>query len=250
MIHKARRFVRDVLYGLTRLASRDSKATTDLLDRVYMSRVNWGSGLGQGGFLLYALVRCLEPDVVVEIGSARGHSTCTMALACQHNTRGKVYGIDPHEPTAWSDTGAGKGTEEFLRERLRMYGLEDRCEVVRATSAEAAKNWDRPIDLLFIDGDHTYEGVKTDFECFKPWLAGKALVVFHDSTWDYESWRQAKERDSRTQEIGVPQFLEELRQAGYHSVTLPKIPGLTILDPHVGGRDFVASWPVGQGTRV
>ena len=38
----------------------------------------------------------------------------------------------------------------------------------------------QPLDLLFIDGDHTYEGVKRDFNKFHKFLDNNSIVVFHD----------------------------------------------------------------------
>ena len=38
----------------------------------------------------------------------------------------------------------------------------------------------REIDFLFIDGDHTYEGVKRDFEVFSPLVKKSGLIAFHD----------------------------------------------------------------------
>ena len=39
---------------------------------------------------------------------------------------------------------------------------------------------DRPIDLLFIDGDHTYVGVKMDFEMYRPLVRKGGIIAFHD----------------------------------------------------------------------
>jgi predicted O-methyltransferase YrrM len=225
-------------YGLLRLGSKRFRAKSDLFDDYYEERAGWKSGLENGGHLLYSLVRCLYPEVVVEIGSARGKSTCCLAQACKDNFKGKVYAIDPHMHNAWSDVGTTGDNERFLRSRLKQYDLNFYCEVIRATSTEAAKTWNRPIDLIFIDGDHTYEGVKADFELFQPWFTEKALVVFHDTTWDYATWVELKRTYQKTEELGVPIFLEEIRNSGYPSITFPALPGITIVDPHVGGYAF------------
>jgi predicted O-methyltransferase YrrM len=37
-----------------------------------------------------------------------------------------------------------------------------------------------PLDLLFIDGDHTYNGVKQDFEMYSPFVKSGGIVAFHD----------------------------------------------------------------------
>jgi predicted O-methyltransferase YrrM len=39
---------------------------------------------------------------------------------------------------------------------------------------------DKPLDYLFIDGDHTYDGVKQDFEMYSPMVRPGGIIVFHD----------------------------------------------------------------------
>jgi hypothetical protein len=61
------------------------------------------------------------------------------------------------------------------------------CEVLLGDShdpsmvADLEKMLDgEPVDLLFIDGDHTYEGVKADYELYSPLVRPGGLVAFHD----------------------------------------------------------------------
>lgn len=225
---------------LMRRSSKWFRATTDLFSPEFEPLADWRSGLGSGGLLLHSFVRSIRPDVVVEIGSARGKSTCSLALGCKENGKGKVYAIDPHLPNPWAELGTSGDNEQFLRGRLKEYGLEDYCEVIRDTSVNAAKSWKRPIDLIFIDGSHSYEGVKLDFELFQPFFTENTLVMFHDTTWDNPTWTKIKADTHFSEELGVPLFLEELRKAGYPSITFKTPPGITVLDPHVGGYDFVA----------
>ena len=73
----------------------------------------------------------------------------------------------------------------------------------------------KPLDLLFIDGDHRYEGVRADFEMYSPLVAEGGLIGFHDIV------------PGPPSEVGgVPKFWEELKQ---------KRPV----------REFVASWKQG-----
>jgi predicted O-methyltransferase YrrM len=217
-----------------RTLSSEWRAYTDVFVPPYDTWMDWHSGLGDGIYALYGLARSLKPNTIVEIGSARGRSTCALALACRQNKQGKVYAIDPHTVNAWTDARAGATTLTFLRDRLGAYELEEWCEVLAATTAEAAQGWSRPVDLLFVDGDHTYDGVRKDFDTFSPWLTDHALVVFHDTVWDHH-------RDSPwyRPNIGVPQFMHELQERGYPSITVPEFPGLTILRPSAETFRFV-----------
>lgn len=217
-----------------RAVSSEYRAHTDLFVLPYCDRVDFQSGIGNGFFVLYGLVRSLKPQVIVETGSARGKSTCALALACRQNERGMVYAIDPHTPNKWSEYHTSGYNLDFLKDRIADYSIGDWCQILQSTSAEVAKSWDKPIDMLWIDGDHTYDGVKLDFELFAPFLKPTAMVVFHDSMWEYR-------RDSPhyRDDLGVPKFLNELKLKGYQSITLPCLPGMTLLQPILGGFDFV-----------
>lgn len=43
-------------------------------------------------------------------------------------------------------------------------------------------DWDKPIDLLFIDDDHTYDTIKENFMKFEPFVKSGGYIVFHDVT--------------------------------------------------------------------
>lgn len=43
--------------------------------------------------------------------------------------------------------------------------------------------WDLPVDVLLIDGDHSLEGVKADYERFEPFVREGGLILFHDVCW-------------------------------------------------------------------
>lgn len=49
-----------------------------------------------------------------------------------------------------------------------------------APSNEAFKNWDQPIDVLFIDGDHSYQGCLDDWNNFSSFVRSDGYVFFHD----------------------------------------------------------------------
>jgi cephalosporin hydroxylase len=58
---------------------------------------------------------------------------------------------------------------------------------------------DRPVDFLFIDGDHSYEGVKRDFEPWGPLVRPGGIIAFHDMKPDHpdgvpQLWAELKER--------------------------------------------------------
>jgi predicted O-methyltransferase YrrM len=71
----------------------------------------------------------------------------------------------------------------------------------------------RPVDLLFIDGDHTYEGVKEDWEMYSPLVRSGGLIVFHDVAGNYEDtqvkrfWDEIKINHSYKEFMNHPEKL-------------------------------------------
>ena len=121
-----------------------------------------------------------------------------MALAsvAAHYGLGPVVSIDPHNVPSLTDPvleGQSSSYDDFLA-TLRSAGIERQVEVHRASSRRVARGWNRPIRLLWIDGDHTYGGAKEDFDLFSPHLAEGSIVAFHDTLHELKgpfefSWR-------------------------------------------------------------
>lgn len=124
------------------------------------------------------------PNVIVEIGSYRGQSTCALALHAQV----PVYSIDCHV----------NGPDDFKADGAPLFSSEDRkiwmenvlrigrAEVVRPIelpSLLAAQVWGDmpPIGLLFIDACHEYECVRADLELWIGYLASGGLLAMHDN---------------------------------------------------------------------
>jgi hypothetical protein len=64
------------------------------------------------------------------------------------------------------------------------------------------------LDILFIDGDHSYEGVKADFLAYSSMVRPGGLIAFHDIVSDNEARGRAK---SLAWSGGVPRFWNELK---------------------------------------
>lgn len=188
------------------------------------------SGLGDSADLLYGLVRSMKPEVCVEIGSARGKSACHIGMALKENGSGTLYAIDPHEPTDWNDSKAVDSFKIF-EDNISAVDVRNQISIIRSYSDAAARDWSLPIDLIFIDGDHSYEGVKRDWELFLPHVKPFGIVVFHDTIWDLPPYK-GKARAT----MGVPRFVDELREQGYQVLTIDRDCGLSLVQPVVGGR--------------
>jgi predicted O-methyltransferase YrrM len=138
----------------------------------------------EGRFLYEAARKCTGRGAIVEIGSFNGKSTVWLARGSQAGARVPVFCIDPFEESAEYPRPAGSASifDAFNR-NIRRAGVESLVTAFRGTSAERAATWDKPIELLWIDGDHSYAGVKLDFEKFGAHLLDGGLIAFHDTLW-------------------------------------------------------------------
>lgn len=133
---------------------------------------------------------------IVEIGSYKGKSTCYLASGSKG---AMVYAVD-----LW-DLGNGRGiyrkpqTFKAFKDQVSSMGLTQKITVIKGHSLDVAKTWDRPIGLLFIDGNHQYESVKADFEVWHKFIVPGGYVAFHDyKNPDYPSV------------IGVGEFIDDV----------------------------------------
>ena len=127
--------------------------------------------------------------VIVEIGSFKGKSTVMLGKLAQRYGIGPVVAIDPHNfnnPELKEHRSAPGATsyDEFLK-NIEKAGVSPFIEVHRAFSTEIAKSWSRPIRFLWIDGDHSYSGAKSDFDGFMPRMVPNGFVALHDALHEF-----------------------------------------------------------------
>ena len=110
--------------------------------------------------------------MIVEIGSYKGKSTKTLALASPESW---IIAIDPYPKNYYEETDMEKVKKEFLS---NTKGLN--ITLIQKFSATVGKAWEDKIDLLHIDGNHSYRSVKGDIELFVPHVKKGGVVLFHD----------------------------------------------------------------------
>jgi GT2 family glycosyltransferase len=127
----------------------------------------------------YDLMRELAPDVFVELGVKQGESYFSFCQsAAENKINVRCYGID-----SWrGDIQTGELDPEIQSEVERYNRRYSSFSELKPTFfAEALKDFpDASIDLLHIDGTHTYGDVKTDFESWLPKLSPGGIILFHD----------------------------------------------------------------------
>jgi len=141
--------------------------------------------------LLYNLARAVPTEgTIVELGSWNGRSTIMLAAGSLKGRRAQVYAID-----LFSITGeVGKiyepdvenGMNNYLplfEKNIREAGVDSVVVPISGYTTEGARAWsDRPINLLFIDADHSYDGVRSDFLEWVVHCSPLAWCAFHDYT--------------------------------------------------------------------
>jgi len=149
------------------------------------------------GIIVYSLIQHLRAKNCVCIGSGGGYipRIITQARIDLHK-QGIFDGNDNYN---WGDIGAtyvvdacnGVGGPTDLENEDSFYRKTFYPRFIKDTSENAYYNFfvlhDIKVDLLFIDGDHTYEGVKKDFDLYSNLLSNNGIIVVHDTDENYEN---------------------------------------------------------------
>jgi predicted O-methyltransferase YrrM len=132
--------------------------------------------------LLYELARHVTRGCIVEVGSAKGRSTVALALGAKSGTGAAVYAIEPHEHFQGVLGGVftPRNRATFFESLLRSDTVQI-VRVVNLSSEVVAPGWKEEVGLVFIDGDHRFEAVMRDFECWTTHLVEGGLMILHDS---------------------------------------------------------------------
>ena len=144
---------------------------------------------------LYRLASGLPPHAtVVEIGSWIGHSACLLATPLRGESA-RLFAIDAFA-SATEDAFEAKKFSDFLQRvaprvpqrdlferHIAQFGVKDKVVAVPYLSDLAVKHLplgNDSVDLLFIDGGHTFDVVRKDIELYVPLVKPGGIVSFHD----------------------------------------------------------------------
>lgn len=176
------------------------------------------------GWLYYGMARVVKPATAIVIGSHRGFVPLMLGRALADHGGGKVVFIDPSL------------VDHFWREPNRVqahfakFGLnniEHHCLTTQEFVKSAAYKSLNEVGLVFIDGYHSYEQARFDFEAFEPLLSERGMVLFHDSVRIRLSRIYGADK---AYEHRVRDFMLELRKdASLQVFDLPYGDGLTLV---------------------
>jgi predicted O-methyltransferase YrrM len=128
--------------------------------------------------LLFKLSR-KSATCAVEVGSYLGASSCYIAAGMLKKKGAKLICVD-----TWKNDAMTEGTRDTFAEfSSNTAAFGDLIDARRGRSVDLAKSFSGVVDLLFLDADHEYSGVKSDWDSWSPFLKTGAVVAFHDIGW-------------------------------------------------------------------
>lgn len=132
---------------------------------------------------LYFLAVKGNQNICLEIGSYEGASAYFISAGlAKKNQSGKLYCIDTWNNDAMTE-GHRDTYAEFTKNTAPYAGYVVPVRGYSTQVVEQIAGQIEQINLLFIDGDHSYEGVKADWDAYKSFLKPGSVVVFHDWGW-------------------------------------------------------------------
>jgi hypothetical protein len=185
----------------------------DLLNRIshdsYLSKIEDyfpSAWIGHAPFLKF-LIREIKPKTFVELGVHNGFSYfvgCQAIRECGLSTT--AYAIDHWE----GDPQAGFFDNSVYEEVVRVNSkYSNFSNLIKSSFSEALDSFENSsIDLLHIDGFHSYESVKQDFETWLPKLSKNGVILLHDihvrrnSFGVFKYWKEVKEKFKTMEFVG------------------------------------------------
>ena len=176
------------------------------------------------GIMVYSLIHQLRAKNCVCIGSGGGFipRIITQARIDLHK-QGIFEGNNDYN---WGDIGTtylvdpcnNIGGPSDVSDENSFYRTKFFPRFIKTTSEDAFYNFfipqDIKIDLLYIDGDHSYEGVKLDFNLYSTILSNNGIIIIHDTDEKYEESLIVSE-DAKKDHFrfnGPAQFIKELQE--------------------------------------
>lgn len=199
---------KEILHTLSIGAKGDGKTIKE--EKVSKIAVK-SSSFGKYGRLLQRMSAYLKPKKILELGTSIGIGTIYLSSGCKDSS---VITVE-----------ASKETSEFAAKNFKKLGLNN-IECINDNFDNAledilTKNPD--IELIFVDGNHTYAATKKYFEIIKKHAGKNTITVFDDINWSKEmskAWKEIMQSNSKSVAIemlrmGIIFFNKDLTQKNY-----------------------------------
>ena len=138
---------------------------------------------------LLRIVNAINPKVIIEIGTANGGTLFLFSRIASEDAT--IISVDLPGGMFLSKYVKFSGYGGYPKWRIPLYKsfalVNQHLHLIKADSHNQATLEEvkgllngRDVDFLFIDGDHSYEGVKKDFEMYSPLVKNGGIIAFHD----------------------------------------------------------------------
>ena len=170
----------------------------------------------------YDYIANIKPALVVELGTHYGSSFFAFLQAVEDgfSPDTQLYGVDAWSPVPGNDWTTKEYEIDIYKIFLNTLAAYDvKAYPIKKSFDQALIDFEsKSIDLLHIDGTHTYEAVRHDYESWLPKLKDNAVVFFHDIS-----------KTSYLHKDSAPKFWEELKSQTQYTLEFDHCYGLGIL---------------------
>jgi MMP 1-O-methyltransferase len=153
---------------------------------------------------------------IVEIGAFLGASAILLAGPRRLRQSGVVHCVDPFDCSGdlfsipyyqriLAEAGGGSLRELFER-NIRKSGVGPWVQIHQGRAAEVARNWEVPIDLLYLDGDQSRAGAREAYEAWAQFLKPGGVIALHNSRPEHRVPDHDGHRWLVEEEITAPYF--------------------------------------------
>ncbi|AHV99275.1 hypothetical protein PSAB_21930 [Paenibacillus sabinae T27] len=146
----------------------------------------------------YDLTNFMKPSIIVELGSHLGGSFFSFCQSVKNSALStKLYAVDTWQGDEHAGFYDEKVFELFKKIISAVYGNEN-INMIRKLFDDAVKDFeDDSVDILHIDGFHSYEAISHDYYTWISKVAANGIVLFHDIAKDtgyeaYKFWDEIK----------------------------------------------------------
>ncbi len=126
--------------------------------------------------LIYDAPRLVRGGPILNLGDDEGGSAILLAQGLGSHLNGHVWTVDNYEAKQ----------KRRAERNMETAGVKDRITILNCRTDEALEHLDGyQFSFIFIDADHSYEGVKHDWLEFSPHLKQDGLMAMHDTNQEY-----------------------------------------------------------------